>query len=116
MDLDTAPRSRPNTWPPKTNSARSASLVGISSICLVLAALLAACSPGEHPPGSGLQLATTGRQCGPLHAEGAHLVDAQGNPTDLSGVNWFGFETDSFAPHDLAVRTYHSILNQTTHL
>src|SRR5260221_12859689 len=94
MDLDTASRSRPNTWPLKTKSVRSASFVGVSSICLVLAALLAACSSGDHLAGSRLQLTTAGRQCGPLHADGAHLVDPQGNRADLSGVNWFGFETE----------------------
>jgi endoglucanase len=104
MDLDTASRSRPNTWPLKTKSVRSASFVGVSSICLVLASLLAACSPGAHvSSGSGLQLTTAGRQCGPLHADGAHLVDPQGNRADLSGVNWFGFETESFGPQCLDV-------------
>jgi endoglucanase len=117
MDLDTASRSRPNTWPLKTKSVRSASFVGVSSICLVLASLLGACSPGAHvSSGSGLQLTTAGRQCGPLHADGAHLVDPQGNRADLSGVNWFGFETESFAPHGLDVRNYQDMLNQMAHL
>src|SRR5258706_3041166 len=117
MDLDTASRSRPNPWPLKTKSVRSASFVGVSSICLVLASLLAACSPGAHvSSGSGLQLTTAGRQCGPLHADGAHLVDSQGNRADLSGVNWFGFETESFAPHGLDVRNYQDMLNQMAHL
>lgn len=116
MDLDTASRSRPNTWPLKTKSARSASFVGVSSICLVLAALLAACSSGDHLAGSGLQISSAARQCGPLHADGAHLVDPQGNRADLSGVNWFGFETESFAPHGLDVRNYQDMLNQMAHL
>src|SRR5260221_404467 len=48
MDLDTASRSRPNTWPLKTKSVRSASFVGVSSICLVLAALLAQHRPNAY--------------------------------------------------------------------
>ena len=82
MDLDNASRSRPNTWPLKTKSARSASFFGVSSICLVLAALLAACSPsasGHLPNSVAQQTSVTGSPSGPLHADGAHLVDAQGN-------------------------------------
>src|SRR5689334_22083136 len=37
----------------------------------------------------------------PLHAEGGRIVDAHGNEVVLTGVNWFGLETGTFAPHGL---------------
>src|SRR5690348_2996842 len=48
----------------------------------------------------------------PFHAEGARLVDAQGHEVRITGVNWFGFETDTFAPHGLWARNYGDMLDQ----
>jgi endoglucanase len=39
-------------------------------------------------------------------------VDAAGNTVTLTGVNWFGFETSTFAPDGLSVRNYRSMLDQ----
>src|SRR5258706_7842210 len=49
---------------------------------------------------------------GPLHAVGKKLVDANGNEVTLTGVNWFGFETGTFAPHGLWKRSWQSMLDQ----
>lgn len=51
-----------------------------------------------------------------LHTEGAQIVDAQGNPVVLTGINWFGLETDSYAPHGLWARNLESILDQIVDL
>ena len=58
----------------------------------------AQCPPG-HPAGF---LST-------LHGE---LVDATNCEVHLTGVNWFGFETSTFAPHGLWVRNWQDMLNQ----
>src|SRR5437660_899153 len=47
-----------------------------------------------------------------LHSFGGKLVDAAGCEVHLSGVNWFGFETSSFAPHGLETRNWQDMLDQ----
>jgi endoglucanase len=49
---------------------------------------------------------------GPLHASGSELLDANGHKVTLTGVNWFGFETGTFAPHGLWTRNWQSMLDQ----
>jgi endoglucanase len=49
---------------------------------------------------------------GPLYALDGTLVDSAGCVMHVAGVNWFGFETRSFAPHGLDVRNYQSMLDQ----
>jgi endoglucanase len=48
----------------------------------------------------------------PLHAEGGKIVDARGKEVVLTGVNWFGLETGSFAPHGLWARNWSQMLDQ----
>lgn len=38
---------------------------------------------------------------GALHTQGAQIRDKNGNVVRLTGVSWFGMETDWFAPHGL---------------
>jgi endoglucanase len=49
---------------------------------------------------------------GTLHTAGAKLLDAQGQEVRITGVNWFGLETDTFAPHGLWARKYGDMLDQ----
>src|ERR1051326_100403 len=49
---------------------------------------------------------------GPLHTSHGQIVDAAGNVVHLTGVNWFGFETQTFAPHGLQVRNWKDMLKQ----
>src|SRR5215472_1920337 len=49
---------------------------------------------------------------GPLSANGAELVDVAGRPVRLTGVNWSGMESSSFAPFGLASRSLDDILDQ----
>lgn len=53
---------------------------------------------------------------GALHTEGGHLVNAEGNRVILTGINWFGLETESFAPHGLWARNWEDILDQVREL
>lgn len=46
-----------------------------------------------------------------LHTKGAKIVDANGNAVRLTGLSWFGFETETFAPHGLWVRSLDAILD-----
>jgi endoglucanase len=129
MNVDHVAQFPQKTWFRERLPRPVAPAFGAITIGLALAAMLAACSPSVPSmighgaaTGAGTPAATTaattaaGRNCGPLHAAGAHLVDAQGNPANLSGVNWFGFETESFAPHGLYARNYLDMLHQIAHL
>jgi endoglucanase len=61
----------------------------------------------SRPPAPGrLPLAA------PLHAANGKLFDANGHQITLTGVNWFGFETATFAPHGLWTRNWQSMLDQ----
>src|SRR5688572_25017516 len=47
-----------------------------------------------------------------LHTSGNRILDASGRVGGLSGVNWFGFETESRAPHGLWSRNWEEMLDQ----
>lgn len=49
---------------------------------------------------------------GPLHTSGAQILNSDNQPVRISGVNWFGFETDTFVVHGLQARSYTSIVDQ----
>jgi endoglucanase len=48
----------------------------------------------------------------PLRTVGNKVVDAQGQEVKITGVNWFGFETGTFAPHGLWARNYGQMLDE----
>jgi endoglucanase len=47
-----------------------------------------------------------------LHTSGNQILDASGKVVGLSGLNWFGFETDLRAPHGLWQRSWQAMLDQ----
>jgi endoglucanase len=49
---------------------------------------------------------------GCLHTSGNKILDSADQEIKLSGLNWFGFETSSNAPHGLGVRNWQSVLAQ----
>ena len=49
---------------------------------------------------------------GPLHTDGGNIVDGEGRVVHISGVNWFGLETGTFAPQGLWARGLDSMLDQ----
>jgi endoglucanase len=69
---------------------------------------------GVFGPGSQSQgdAAASVKPTVPLKADGGKIVDADGNTVTLTGVNWFGFETETFAPHGLWSRNYEDMLDQ----
>src|SRR6266550_808236 len=58
-----------------------------------------------------------GHQVGFLSTSHSKLVDASsGCQVSLTGVNWFGFETGTFAPHGLWARNWQDMLKQIAQL
>jgi endoglucanase len=50
------------------------------------------------------------------HTSGATIVDSQGVPVRIAGINWFGFETGNAMPHGLWARDYRDMLQQVSTL
>jgi chitinase len=51
-----------------------------------------------------------------FHTAGNQIVDVNGKPVRIAGVNWFGFETSSFVVHGLWARNYKDMMNQMVQL
>jgi len=51
-----------------------------------------------------------------LHVEGSKLVDWRGQTVRLTGVNWFGLETNNQEPHGVWARDYRSMVKQIADL
>jgi endoglucanase len=49
---------------------------------------------------------------GSWHTDGGQLLDGNSQPVRIAGINWFGFETNTFVVHGLQSRSYQSILDQ----
>ncbi len=47
-----------------------------------------------------------------LHTSGSKIYDSANRLANLSGLNWFGFETSNNAPHGLWTRSWGSMLDQ----
>jgi len=77
---------------------------------------------GASPTGGASSAGGTGgvqipsSATGFLHVEGNQLVDSEGRAARLTGVNWFGFETQNLSPHGLWARDYRSMLRQIADL
>ena len=99
-DRQLSPR-RKRAWWPRRILAGALVAVGLAGIGLILVA------PSSAPRQTGADTAGTA-----LHTSGGNIVDAAGRTVTLTGVNWFGFETSTFAPEGLSVRNYKSMLNQ----
>lgn len=59
----------------------------------------------ESAPGTGVAP-------GWFKTSGNQIVDSAGKPVQIAGVNWFGMESETFAPHGLWTRNYKDMMNQ----
>ena len=46
------------------------------------------------------------------HTNGHRIEDSTNQPIRIAGINWFGMETSTYAPHGLWARGYRSMLDQ----
>ncbi|GAA2754797.1 cellulase family glycosylhydrolase [Actinopolymorpha rutila] len=82
----------------------------VSLIVGVVAAF--APKPGTAPGADDATAGGSAKIQTPLHTDGPNIVDASGKKVNLTGVNWFGFETETFVPHGLWARNWKSMLDQ----
>lgn len=74
--------------------------------CVILASI-----PTSAVRAAAPQL-SVGSGTGFWRSNGAQIVDANGQPVRITGVNWFGMETDTFVPHGLWARNWRDMLDQ----
>lgn len=65
----------------------------------------------EETPGDGAGLPGQAFAPGPLSTRGTDIIDTSGEAVDLYGINWFGLETEIFAPHGLWARNWRDIMD-----
>jgi len=58
----------------------------------------------------------TGAAPGWLSTSGNQIVDSAGHAVQIAGVNWFGFESSTLAPHGLWTRGYKDMMDQMVDL
>jgi endoglucanase len=61
---------------------------------------------------SGLGAPSTQAASNYLHTSGSQILDSANHVVNLSGLNWFGFETSNAAPHGLWSRNWEGMLDQ----
>lgn len=74
-----------------------------------------AAGTGSMQPMAGSP-ASTPSASGYLRTQGAKLLDSQNREVRLTGVSWFGMETQNYAPYGLANRSLASLLDQVKSL
>ncbi|HSL46497.1 MAG TPA: cellulase family glycosylhydrolase [Anaerolineales bacterium] len=87
-------------WP-RFLSRRSTPLVGFSHMLVVIALL-----------GVNINIKQTQAASNYLHTSGNRILDASGREVGLSGINWFGFETENRVVHGLWQRSWQDMLDQ----
>ena len=78
-------------------------------------------SIGQNPPTITIGNVTVAQPSGQsgadfFHTSGNQIVDVNGKPVRIAGVNWFGFETGNFVVHGLWARNYKDMMNQMVRL
>jgi endoglucanase len=103
-----------------TKVKRDKSVLKFSSAAVVLlmlmaAALLLSSLPATHATAVPPQI-SVGSGTGFWHTNGSQIVDANGQPVRITGINWFGMETSTFVPHGLWARNWADMLDQVKSL
>lgn len=98
---------------PQKSVGKKRPLLWVGVLIIVLMMLVAGAflfinrTPGPGPGPGGEYLGK-----GPWHTNGSQILDANNQPVKIAGVNWFGFETDTFVVHGLQNRSYQDMLKQ----
>ncbi|WP_031073197.1 cellulase family glycosylhydrolase [Streptomyces sp. NRRL WC-3742] len=89
-------------------------LLAVAFASTLLAAPAAAAVPVQAAPVVPVAQATPVAPAGSgyWHTDGRQLLDEANRPVRIAGVNWFGFETATYAPHGLWARDYKSMITQ----
>jgi endoglucanase len=83
-------------------------LAALTAVLCVLGALLVAAVPSAR--------AASGVGAGYWHTSGNQILDSNGNPVRIAGINWYGFETPDEVAHGLWAQDYHAIVDDIKNL
>jgi len=65
-----------------------------------------------HSVNAATPQVSVGSGTGFWRTNGRQIVDANGQPVRITGINWFGMETNTFCPHGLWARNWRDMLDQ----
>src|SRR5258708_34859955 len=83
------------------------------SVVILGILILSACRPGHIPVSKQASVQRhASHSASFLRSFHSELLDASGRAVHLTGINWFGFETGTFAPHGLWARNWQDMLEQ----
>jgi endoglucanase len=95
-----------------TRRRLAALLAGALTATLVAAGSLAVTAAAGAGPAVAATAATApGVGAGYWHTSGNQILDSNGNPVRIAGINWYGFETPDEIAHGLWAQDYHTIIN-----
>jgi endoglucanase len=84
-------------------------------LALTLAVAIALAVLGVTTLGTA-RAAATGAGAGFWHTNGNQIIDSNGNPVRIAGVNWYGFETPDEIAHGLWAQDYHAVIDDIKNL
>ena len=94
-----------------------APLLAVGASVILGTGWLTATSPAiQAAPAGGAAPAASGAGAGYWHTSGNQILDSNGNPVRIAGVNWYGFETPDEIAHGLWAQDYHAIINDIKNL
>ena len=96
--------------PPETSSPASSPSVDVAAPPPIAAqddVDVGSPTPPAAMPPTGVPLGG-----GPLHTDAGNIVDSSGRVVHITGVNWFGLETSTYAPQGLWARGLNDMLDQ----
>jgi endoglucanase len=100
---------------PTTNAYTDTGLTNGTPYYYVVAAVDTAGTSSNSAPISATPVAPlvnpgTGVGAGYWHTSGNKILDSNGTPVRIAGINWYGFETRDFLVHGLYAQDYRTIL------
>ncbi|HEU4391253.1 MAG TPA: glycoside hydrolase family 5 protein, partial [Blastocatellia bacterium] len=82
----------------------------------MIASVMLTSVPAGWVTAAAPQISVGGSGTGFWHTNGSQIVDANGQPVRITGINWFGMETSTFVPHGLWARNWSDMLDQVKSL
>src|SRR5262249_26333714 len=80
-------------------------------LALIAVIVIFSSLPMRGVSAAGAQV-SAGSGTGFWHTNSKQIVDANGMPVRMTGINWFATETSAFCPHGLWVRQWRDMLDQ----
>jgi endoglucanase len=94
-----------------STSSPHLSALDLKGLDAAIGAQAVADAPAMHESAATAAASSSGAGAGYWHTSGNQILDSNGNPVRIAGINWYGFETPDEIAHGLWVQDYHTIIN-----